>query len=104
MPASVPPPPSLPGVAQTRPSTTELTVSDTFDVALPLNATLAVFDTGPAAVAIAVTVIGADVAPAASVPMLQLTGPVPAQPVCETNTVPAGIGSVMVTLVAATAP
>ena len=31
--------------------------------------------------------------------MLQVTGPVPAQPVCDTKVAPAGMASVMVTVV-----
>src|SRR5437588_655663 len=100
MPASVPPAPSLPGVAQTLASASVRSVSEELDVARPLYDTVATFETVPAAFAMTVIVIGADVAPAASVPMLQVTGPVPAQPVCDTNVAFAGMASVMVTFAA----
>src|SRR5258706_273198 len=99
MPASVPPAPSLPGVAQTFPSATVLIVSDDRAVAAPVYVTVATFEIVPAAVGTTVTVMGEEVAPDASVPMLHVTGPVPPQPVWETKFEPAGMASLMVTLV-----
>src|SRR5258708_5823851 len=99
MPASVPPAPSLPGVAQTFPSATVLNVSEELNVARPLYETVATFEIVPAAVGTTVMVTGAEVAPAASVPRLHVTGPVPEQPVCETNAEPAGVASVVVAVV-----
>src|SRR5437660_12650834 len=104
MPASTPPAPSLPGVAQIFASASVRTVSELFTAAEPLKATVATFEIVPAAVGSTVMVIGAEVAPAASAPMLHETGPAPPQPVCETKFAPAGMASVMVTLVAPAAP
>src|SRR5438270_14100954 len=100
MPASVPPAPSLPGVAQTFASASVRTVSEELDVARPLYETVAKFETVPGAFAMTVIVIGGEVAPAASVPMLHVTGPVPAQPLCEMNVEFAGMASVIVTFAA----
>src|SRR4051812_32893890 len=100
MPVSVPPAPSFPGVAQIFASASVRTVSEELDVASPLYETVATFETVPAAFAMTVIVIGAEVAPAASVPMLQVTGPVPAQPVWDTNVEFAGMASVIVTFAA----
>src|SRR5260221_548102 len=49
MPTSVPPAPSLPGVAQTFPSATVVTVSEELDVARALYETVATFEIVPAA-------------------------------------------------------
>src|SRR5207247_7785636 len=98
MPASEPPAPSLPGVAQTFCSARVLIVSEEFGVAAPVQVTVARLEIVPAAVGRTVMVIGPEVAPAASDPMLQVTGPVPAQPVCETKFAPAGMASLTVTL------
>src|SRR5260370_41830134 len=98
MPASVPPAPSLPGVAQTFPSATVFNVSEELTVARPLYETVATFEIVPAAVGTTVMVTGAEVAPAASVPRLHVTGPVPEPPVCETNAAPAGMASGIVTV------
>src|SRR5438270_6930586 len=93
--------PSLPGFAQIFASATARIVSDELVVASPLYDTVAVFENVPAAVVLTVIVIGADVAAAPIVPMLQVTGPAPAHPVCETNAVPAGMFSAMITLLIA---
>src|SRR5437660_1046514 len=98
MPASVPPAPSLPGLAQTFCSASVRMVSEEFGVAPPFHVIVATLAIVPAAVGRTVTVIGADVAAAASEPMLHVTGPAPAQPLCETKFAPAGMASVMVTL------
>src|SRR6266540_6222005 len=98
MPASVPPAPSLPGLAQIFCSASVLTVAEELAAVAPVHETVATFEIVPAAVGRTVMVIGADVAAAASEPMLQVTGPVPAQPVCETKFAPAGMASVTVTL------
>src|ERR1700692_1594825 len=98
MPPRAPPEPSLPGVAQILASVSVLIVSEELVFALPFQATVATLEMVPAVLATTVIVIGADVAPAAKEPMLQLTGPVPPQPVCDTNVEPTGIASVMVTV------
>src|SRR4051812_28249843 len=98
MPASVPPAPSLPGVAQTFCSVRVLMVSERLTDALPFHETVATLEIVPADVGRTVTVIGADVAPAASEPTLHVTGPAPAQPLWETKFAPAGMASVTITL------
>src|SRR5258708_33069973 len=90
MPASVPPAPSLPGVAQTFPSATVFNVSEELTVARPLYETVATFEIVPAAVGTTVMVTGAEGAPAAGVPSLHASGPVPEEAGCETNAAPAG--------------
>src|SRR5439155_13950066 len=99
MPASVPPAPSLPGLAHTFCSATVRMGSDELGVAAPVQVTVALFEISPGVVGRTVMVIGPEVAPAASEPMLQVTGPVPAQPLCETKFAPAGMVSLMVTVV-----
>src|SRR5258707_1249681 len=98
MPPRLPPAPSLPGVAQILASVSVLIVSEELDLTLPFQTTVATLEIVPAALAMTVIVIGADVAPAASEPILQVTGPTPPQPVCDTNVAPAGIASVIVTV------
>src|SRR5438067_680984 len=98
MPTSTPPKPSFPGVAQTFASASVRTSSEEFVAVRPFHDTVATFVMEPAAVGSTVTAIGAEVAPAASVPMLHVTGPLPAQPLCETKLAPAGMASVTVTL------
>src|SRR5437763_7124220 len=98
MPASVPPAKSLPGLAQIFCSATVLTLSEELAVAPPVYVTVATFEIDPAVFGTTVTVMGAEDAPAARDPMLQVTGPTPAQPVCETKEAPIGVASVIVTL------
>src|SRR3954447_15408626 len=101
MPASVPPAPSLPGLAQTFASTNVLMISESFSVARPLYATVATFETDPAAFATTVNVNEEELVSGVSVPTLQVIGPVPVQPApTDTNDVLAGRASLMLTVVA----
>src|ERR1041385_4133037 len=104
MPPRVPPAPSFPGVAHTFASESVRMGSESFVAAWPFHATVATFVIEPAVVGSTVIVIGADVAPAARLPMLHVTGPEPAQPVCETKFAPAGTASVTMTLLTVALP
>src|SRR5512146_2951824 len=77
---------------------TNVVSESAFAPARPFHETVAVFVIAPADDGRMVTVMAADAAPLASEPMLHVTGPVPAQPVCETNVAPAVIALVIVTL------